>query len=107
MKELTFLVDSYKQYRSFPEGALSNLGYNLHLIQMNETPRDWKPMNSIGQGVCELRYKEVNGAYRVIYYAKLEDAIYVLHAFQKKTQKTEKHDLDLAKARLKQLLRGE
>jgi phage-related protein len=64
-------------------------------------------MSSIGQGVCELRHKDVNGAFRVIYYAKLKDTIYVLHAFQKKTQKTTKRDLDLAQQRFKELLNGE
>ncbi|MBT3040279.1 MAG: type II toxin-antitoxin system RelE/ParE family toxin [Candidatus Thiodiazotropha sp. (ex Ctena orbiculata)] len=62
-----------------------------------------KPMASIGKGVKEIRVKDTTGAYRVIYIAKLEDAIHVLHAFQKKTQKTRKADIDLAKKRLKKL----
>ncbi|MEW8646618.1 MAG: type II toxin-antitoxin system RelE/ParE family toxin [Candidatus Thiodiazotropha endolucinida] len=60
-------------------------------------------MASIGKGVKEIRVKDTTGAYRVIYIAKPEDAIHVLHAFQKKTQKTRKADIDLAKKRLKKL----
>lgn len=61
-------------------------------------------MNTVGHGVKEIRVREANGAYRVIYVAKFEDAIYVLHCFQKKTQKTSKTDLDLASKRYRDLL---
>lgn len=87
MKELAFIADSYKQFISFPQNVKSSLGYDLHLVQSNEIPRDWKPMPSIGQGVCELRHKDVTGAFRVIYYAKLKDSVYILHAFQKKSKR--------------------
>ena len=60
-------------------------------------------MSSIGQGVREIRIKQ-EGQFRIIYIAKFEDTIYVLHAFQKKTQKTRQHDIDVAKQALKDIL---
>ncbi|WP_234844402.1 type II toxin-antitoxin system RelE/ParE family toxin, partial [Sinorhizobium meliloti] len=68
-------------------------------------PSDWKPMASVGQGVREIRIRDEAGAFRVIYITKIEDAVFVLHAFQKKTQQTAKRDLDLAAARLRQIQR--
>jgi len=64
-------------------------------------PDDWKPLKTIGKGVSEIRIRDESGAYRIIYIARLLDAVYVLHAFQKKTQKTRDVDLNLAKRRLK------
>jgi len=63
-------------------------------------------MPTIGAGVREIRIRDTFGAYRVIYIATLIDAIHVLHAFQKKSQETAQHDLDLAALRLRQLKRG-
>jgi phage-related protein len=63
-------------------------------------PSDWKPMSSIGSSIREIRIHK-DGEFRVIYVTKLHETVYVLHAFQKKTQKTAKKDIDLAKARLK------
>jgi len=62
-------------------------------------------MNTIGQGVREIRIREKDGAFRVIYIANLKDAIYVLHCFQKKTQKTSLEDIALASRRYKDLIR--
>lgn len=67
-------------------------------------PVDFKPMNTIGSGVMEIRLREEGGAYRVIYTAKIADAVYVLHAFQKKSQKTAPADLELAKKRYNKLI---
>ena len=58
-------------------------------------------MPGVGPGACKIRVRDANGAFRVIYVAKLPDAIYVLHAFRKKTQKTTKGDLELATRRYK------
>ncbi|HEY5409161.1 MAG TPA: type II toxin-antitoxin system RelE/ParE family toxin [Caulobacteraceae bacterium] len=63
------------------------------------------PMSTIGQGVREIRSREVDGAFRVIYLARFESAIYVLHCFQKKTQKTSREDIALATRRYKDLLK--
>ncbi len=62
-------------------------------------------MTSIGQGVREIRIRDISGAYRVMYLATFADAIYVLHAFAKKTQRTPTRDLQLAELRLKELKR--
>lgn len=80
------------------------MGYQIDKVQRGLEPKDWKPMATIGQGVREIRTRDTSGAFRVIYVAKLADAVYVLHCFQKKTQKTSKADLDLAEARYRALL---
>lgn len=77
----------------------------MDLVQNGREPDDWKPMHSVGQGVREIRIRDITGVYRVIYVAKFADAIYVLHCFQKKTQKTRKADLDLAGQRYRNLLK--
>ena len=68
-------------------------------------PDDWKPMNTVGRGVREIRIRDAAGAFRVLYVAKFDDAVYVLHCFQKKTQKTSKADLNLAAQRYRDLLK--
>jgi len=75
----------------------------LHKVQQGIEPSDWKPMTSVGQGVREIRIRDEAGIFRVLYIAKIEDTVYVLHAFQKKTQQTAKRDLDLAATRLRQI----
>lgn len=79
-------------------------GYQLELVQAGRQPEDFKPMPSIGRGVEEIRVRDDSGVYRVIYTARVADAVYVLHAFQKKTQATPKRDLDLARERFQQLM---
>ena len=103
MKELVFLGDSLEQLRDFPETARKEAGVQLHKVQQGIEPSDWKPMTTVGQGVREIRIRDEAGAFRVLYIAKIEDAVYVLHAFQKKTQQTAKRDLDLAAARMRQI----
>ena len=103
MKELVFLGDSLEQLRDFPETARKEAGVQLHKVQQGTEPSDWKPMTSVGQGVREIRIRDEAGAFRVLYVTKIEDAVYVLHIFQKKTQQTAKRDLDLAAARLRQI----
>jgi phage-related protein len=66
---------------------------------------DWKPMNRVGRGVREIRIRDTAGVFRVIYVAKFDDAVYVLHCFQKRTQKTSKADLNLAAQRYRDLLK--
>ncbi|HUX27678.1 MAG TPA: type II toxin-antitoxin system RelE/ParE family toxin [Terracidiphilus sp.] len=89
----------------FPSMARREAGYQLYQVQEGLDPDDWKPMNGIGAGVREIRIREKGGAFRVIYVAKFADAIYVLHCFQKKTQKTSSDDIALAAQRYKDLLR--
>lgn len=79
-------------------------GFQLFRIQQGHEPGDWKAMESVGAGVREIGIREKSGAFRVIYVAKFEDAVYVLHCFQKKTQKTAPRDLSLATERYKELI---
>ena len=89
----------------FPAAARREAGYQLFQVQEGYDPDDWKPMNTVGSGVREIRIRESDGAFRVMYIAKFEDAIYVLHCFQKKTQKTSPDDIALASLRYKDLFR--
>jgi phage-related protein len=106
MKPIRFLGDSRKVLREFPVDARQEAGYQLEKVQRGEMPNDFKPMPSIGAGVEEIRVREPSGAFRVIYTARLDAAVYVLHAFQKKTQATAKRDLDLARERFRLLMGG-
>lgn len=102
MKPLKFVGSSENDLAEFPKDAKSVVGHELWQIQLGLMPSDWKPMLSVGAGAYEIRI-HVLGEWRVIYVAKFADAIYVLHAFQKKTQQTRKEDIALATARYKQL----
>ncbi|QLG96647.1 type II toxin-antitoxin system RelE/ParE family toxin (plasmid) [Pseudomonas yamanorum] len=104
-KPIAFRASALNDLRSFPENARREAGHQLDQVQQGKEPDDWKPMVSIGAGVREIRIREASGAFRVIYIAKLEAAIYVLHCFQKKTQKTSHADIALATQRLKDLIK--
>lgn len=97
MKSVRWLGNSYKRLMEFPKSALKQTGYQLGKVQRGEEPADWKPMVSVGPGTMEIRIHEPH-EYRVLHVAKFDRAIYVLHAFEKKTQKTPKLDLDIARA---------
>ena len=106
MKPVRFLGDSLKRLRDFPEDARHDAGYQLDKVQRGARPDDFKPMPSIGKGVEEIRLQDETGTYRVVYTARMVDAVYVLHVFQKKTQTTSKRDIDLAAERFSQLIGG-
>ena len=89
--------------RAFPDDARREAGHQLDQVEQGRDPDDWKPMNSVGQGVREIRIREASGAFRMIYIAKFPRAIFVLHCFQKKTQKTSAKDIKLARKRFKDL----
>jgi phage-related protein len=103
MKEVRFVGSSLDDLRHFPAGARREAGFELSNVQAGLQPSDWKPMSTVGAGAVEIRIKDAAGIYRVIYVASFEEAIYVLHAFEKKTQKTRKADIALARARYKAL----
>lgn len=105
MKKIIWQGSSYDDVVAFPADAKRAAGYQLNKVQLGEEPNDWKPMSTIGMGVREIRIKEASGAFRVIYVANIENNIYVLHAFQKKTQKTSQHDIHLAQNRFKAIKR--
>lgn len=105
IKPIEFIGSSLDDLREFPQPVRREAGHQLDLVQNGLEPDDWKPVNSVGSGVREIRIREASGTFRVIYVAKLSDAIYVLHCFQKKTQQTSKPDLDLASKRYRDLLK--
>ena len=104
-KPIEFRGNSLDDLRAFPIAARREAGHQLDLVQNGQEPDDWKPMNTVGHGVKEIRIRDAAGAFRILYVAKFADAVYVLHCFQKKTAKTSKTDLDLAAKRYRDLLK--
>ena len=105
LKPIRFCGSSLDDLREFPPAAKREAGHQLDQVQRGQEPDDWKPMNTVGPGVREIRIRDECGVFRVIYVAKLADAVHVLHCFQKKTEKTSKPDLDLAARRYRELLK--
>lgn len=102
MKALRFIGSSLDDLRDFPLEARRDAGFELDSVQRGLMPSDFRPMLNIGAGAYEIRL-HVLGEWRVIYVAKFGEAIYVLHAFQKKTQRTRKEDIELAAKRYRQI----
>ena len=96
MKKLKFAGDSLDKIKKFPKKAKRHIDSQLLTIQHGDEPDNWKPIKTIGRSVKELRTRISDGTYHTIYITTLSDIVYVLHAFQKKTQKTPQHDIDLA-----------
>ena len=105
VKPITFLGDSLDAICGFPRGARREAGFQLDKVQRGLNPDDWKPMKTVGTSAREIRIRDDTGAFRVVYVATLPEAVYVLHAFQKKTEQTAQRDIELARARLKNLMR--
>ena len=106
MKPVRFLGDSLQCLRDFPEDARHDAGYQLDKVQRGLQPDDFKPMPAIGKGVEEIRIRDDLGIYRVIYAARFADAIFVLHAFQKKTQRTSRRDIEIATTRFREMVKA-
>lgn len=104
-KLVEFRGGALDDLRAFPVSARREVGYQLDQVQQGCEPDDWKPMNTIGKGVREIRIRDEVGVFRVMYVAKFADTVYVLHCFQKKTEKTSKADLDLTAKRYRDLLK--
>jgi phage-related protein len=104
LKPVVWLGNSLAEVRSFVPEARRRAGQALRRVQAGQLPIDWKPMPDIGPGVSELRVR-AGGAYRVIYVAKFAEAVYVLHAFEKKSRKTARLDAELARQRYRNLVR--
>ncbi|MDH2235647.1 type II toxin-antitoxin system RelE/ParE family toxin [Pigmentiphaga sp. GD03639] len=104
-KSVEFRGSALDDLRAFPLGPRREAGHQLDQVQNGQEPDDWKPMPTVGQGVREIRIRDAAGAFRIIYIAKFADAVYVLHCFQKKTEKTSKADLELASKRYRDLLK--
>ena len=99
MKLLTFVGTTLADLREFPEDARREAGYQLDRVQNGLDPKDWRPMPSVGAGVREVRIRDASGAYRIFYLTCVGDQAYVLHAFTKKTQRTNLSDISIGKAR--------
>ncbi len=102
MKTIEFIGSSLDDLRNFPAEARRAAGFELNFIQNGLDPSDWKPIKSVGSGVREVRI-HVLGEWRILYVANFSDAVYVLHAFQKKTQKTRREDIELARKRFREI----
>jgi len=106
MKPVAFLGDSLSTLKGFPGSARRRAGYQIDRIQRGFDPDDWKPMPAIGPGAREIRVRDGTGAFRVFYVAVRAEAVYVLHCFRKKSQRTSQPDLELGAQRYKELMRG-
>jgi phage-related protein len=104
-KPVVWVGGSKADLRRFPPTVVDDLGYQLFLVQCGREPNDWKPIHTVGPGVKEIRIGDVAGAFRAVYLETRPEAVYVLHCFQKKTEKTAPRDIELARQRLKTLLR--
>jgi len=96
MKTLVFLKGSRRKLKAFPEEARRESGYQLWLVQEGGDPKDWRSMNAVGFGVREIRIHHPH-EHRVIYVAQFADAIFVLHAFEKKCQETPQREIEIAR----------
>ena len=103
VKPLLWLGSSRADVRRFPDLARSRVGHELFQVQQGLAPSDWKPMTSVGAGVIELRI-HTGEEFRVLCTARFEEAIYVLHAFEKRTRQTRRVDVALARKRLRDLI---
>jgi phage-related protein len=103
-KEIRWVGSAYDDLLAFPRDARKDAGFELGKVQAGLEPADWKPFDELGAGTREIRIRAASGIYRVMYVAKFEEAIYVLHCFQKKTQVTSKQDRTIAAARYRALV---
>jgi phage-related protein len=97
-KDIRWVGSSYDDLLLFPKKPRREAGFQLGKVQAGLDPGDWKPFDEVGAGTREIRLSGAGGIFRVMYVAKFEDAVYVLHCFQKKTQATSKQDRDVAAA---------
>ena len=98
-KEIRWVGSAYDDLLAFPVEPRRSAGFQLGKVQVGLDPDDWKPFDDVGAGTREIRIRDTAGIFRVMYIAKFEEAVYVLHCFQKKTQTTSKQDKAIAEAR--------
>jgi phage-related protein len=104
-KPLYWVGSSLEDLSAFPAGARREAGYQLRRIQQGMLPGDWKPMPTVGSGVQEIRIHSAT-EHRVFYIARFAEAVYVLHAFEKKTRQTRQRDMELGRRRLAEVIRA-
>ncbi|RYH47848.1 MAG: type II toxin-antitoxin system RelE/ParE family toxin [Alcaligenaceae bacterium] len=105
-KEIYWVGSSYDDLIQFPASARQCAGFQLSKVQANLDPDNWKPFEEIGPGTKEIRIRDTQGIFRIMYVAKFVDAIYVLHCFQKKTERTSKQDKLIAATRYRAIAQG-
>jgi phage-related protein len=98
-KQIRWVGSAYHDLLAFPKDARKEAGFQLGKVQAGLDPANWKPFDDVGSGTREIRIRDASGIYRVMYVAKFEEAIYVLHCFQKKTRVTSKQDKTIAETR--------
>ena len=98
-KEIRWVGSAHDDLLAFPDEPRRYAGFQLGKVQVGLDPDDWKPFDDVGAGTKEIRIREPSGIYRVMHVAKFEEAVYVLHCFQKKTQATSTQDKSIAEAR--------
>lgn len=103
-KPLLWVGSALEDLRAFPDAARREAGFELYRVQQGLEPSHWKPMASVGPGVAGIRIQS-GSAHRVFYVAKFTDGIYVLHAFEKRTQRTNPRDIGIGRERLAGVLR--
>ena len=103
MKPVFWVGRSRADTRAFPAAARRLAGFQLHRVQEGLDPVDWRPMNEVGRGVREIRI-QTGEAHRIFYVTRFAEGVYVLHAFEKRSRKTTKRDLDIGRQRYRDLL---
>ena len=103
MKSVVFLGDSLRRIKSFPRDVRQDFGFQLDAVQRGEAPDNWKPLSDVAKGVQEIRITDRDGQFRVIFVSRFSSAVYVLHAFQKKSQKTRQSDIKIARKRFAEI----
>ncbi len=102
-KPLVWVGSTLEDVRSFPDEARRIIGYQLLRVQSGLMPSDWRPMRTVGPGVIEIRLRTAL-EHRVFYLARFAEAVYVLHAFEKRSRKTAQTDIELARRRLAEVM---
>ena len=105
-KPVAWLGSALADLRAFPKDARQEAGFALDRHQQGLLRPDWKPMADVGPGVNEIRVRS-GGQFRVLYVAKFAEAVYVLHAFQKKSRQTAQRDIDIGRRRYAMIRRRE
>lgn len=99
MKGVQWIGSALSDLREFPDAAKQDCGFQIDRVQRGLDPRDWKPMPSVGAGCREIRVRDEGRAFRVMYVASFGDRVYVLHAFEKKSQRTARRDIEVGRWR--------
>lgn len=103
-KEIRWLGSSYDDLLTFPVGVRRQAGFQLGKVQAGLEPEDWKPFDEVGAGTREIRLRDAGGVFRVMYVAKFDESVYVLHCFQKKTRTTSQQDKRIAIVRYRAIV---